>query len=191
MPDWRTIYTIAPSVDSTVALEIEKTGFMRGKKHLLFFESFRGELCYVPECPETSRLDIMIDANSVVCRDRWLSARQQAQVTSFARREALDSGRHPEIRFASARVSAKPLRGFVVDGVLTLRGIGRNVRVNVVMGAMKKGRFQVDGDATLKLSDFGITPPSHMLGLIGTKDDALLRLLLWATEPASPRTISA
>jgi polyisoprenoid-binding protein YceI len=183
MADWRTIYSISPSVDSTVALEIEKTGFMRGKKHLLFFENFRGELCFVPECAETSRLEVIIDANSVVCRDSWLSAKQQAQVTSFARREALDSARHPEMRFASTRVSAKPLRGFVVDGVLTLRGTGRNVRVNVVMGPMKKGRFQVDGDATLKLSDFGIHPPSQLFGLVGTKDTALLRLLLWATEP--------
>jgi polyisoprenoid-binding protein YceI len=185
MPDWRTIYTIAPSVDSTVALEIEKTGWMRGKKHLLFFEDFRGELCYVPESPEASRLEMKIEANSVVCRDRWLSARLQAQVTSFARRDALDAERHPEIRFASTRVSAKPLRGFVIAGVLTLRGIGRNVRVNVVIGPMKKGRFQVDGDAALKLTDFGIKPPSHLLGLAGTKDEALLRLLLWATEPTA------
>lgn len=186
MADWRTIYTISPSVDSTLALEIEKTGLMRGKKHLLFFESFRGELCYVPECPETSRLDIMIDAHSVACRDAWLKPKRQAQVTSFARRDALDAAHHPEIRFASTRVCAKPLRGFVVDGVLTLRGTGRNVRVNVVIGPMKKGRFQVDGDATLSLSDFGIHPPSQLFGLVGTKDSALLRLLLWATEPAAP-----
>ena len=185
MPDWRTIYTISPSVDSTIALEVEKTGFMRGKKHLLFFEDFQGELCYVPEHPESSRLDITIEAGSAVCRDRWLRPRQQSQVTSFARREALDAERYPQIRFASIRVSAKPLRGFVVDGVLTLRGTGRNVRVNVVMGPMKKGRFQVDGDATLKLSDFGIHPPSQLFGLVGTKDTALLRLLLWATEPAA------
>lgn len=185
MPDWRTVYTIGPSVDSTVALEIEKTGLKRGKKHLLFFENFRGELCYVPESPEASRLAISIDANSVACRDQWLSAKRQQQVTSFARQDALDATRHPDIRFASTRVSAKPLRGFVVEGVLTLRGIGRTLRVNVVIGPLKKGRFQVDGDATLLLSDFGIHPPSQLFGLVGTKDNALLRLLLWATEPSA------
>lgn len=185
MTDWRTTYIIAPSVDSTVALEIEKTGLMRGKKHLLFFEDFHGELCYVAESPEASRMEMKIVACSVVCRDPWLSARQRQQVISFALRDALDAERHPEIRFASVRVSAKPLRGFVIDGVLTLRGVGRNVRVNVVIGPMKKGRFQVDGDATLKLSDFGVKPPSHMFGLAGTKDEALLRLLLWATEPGA------
>lgn len=191
MADWRTTYSIAPSIDSTIALEIEKTGLLRGKKHLLFFENFRGELCYVPGYPESSRLDMMIDARSVVCRDQWLKPKHQAQVTAYARREALDADHHPEIRFASTRISAKPLRGFVVEGVLTLRGTGRNVRVNVVLNPMKRERFQVDGDATLRLSDFGIKAPSSLMGLIGSKDDALLRLLLWATEPNSPHLVGA
>ena len=182
MSAWQTIYTISPSNDSTLALEVFKTGLMRRKKHILFFENFAGELSFVREHPESSRLDISIDALSVTCRDQWLKPKQQQMVTKFAR-EALAVDRHPDIRFASTRISAKPLRGFVVEGVLTLRGTGRNVRVNVVLNPMKRGRFQIDGDATLRLSDFGIPPPSMLLGLIGTKDEALLRLLLWAAEP--------
>ena len=188
MSAWQTIYTIAPSLDSTLALEVFKTGLMRGKKHFLFFENFQGELSYVRECPESSRLDIMIDAASVVCRDHWLRPKQQQMVTSFARNQALAVDRHPEIRFASTRISAKPLRGYVIEGVLSLRGTTRNVRVNVVLTAMNRGRFQIDGDATFRLSDFGITPPSLLFGLAGTKDEALLRLLLWATEPIAAHT---
>jgi len=183
MSAWQTAYTISPSIDSTLALEVFKTGLMRRKKHILFFENFVGELLYVQEHPESSRLDISIDATSVVCRDQWLNPKKQRLVTSYVREEALAAARHPEIRFASTRILAKPLRGFVVEGVLTLRGTGRNVRVNVVLNPMKKGRFQIDGDATLRLSDFGINPPSMLMGLVGTKDEALLRLLLWATEP--------
>ena len=183
MSAWQTVYTIAPSIDSTLALEIFKTGLMRRKKHILFFENFTGELSYVREHPESSRLDISIDALSVTCRDQWLKPKQQQLVTKYARNEALAADQYPGIRFASTRISAKPLRGFVVEGVLTLRGTGRNVRVNVVLNPMKRGRFQIDGDATLHLSDFGITPPSMLFGLVGTKDEALLRLLLWATEP--------
>lgn len=183
MSDWQTVYTISPSADSTLALEVMKTGLMGRKKHVLFFENFAGELSYIREHPESSRLDISIDALSVVCRDEWLKPKQQRLVTEYARKEALAADRHPEIRFASTRISAKALRGFVVEGVLTLRGTGRNVRVNVVLNPMKRNRLQIDGDATLKLSDFGIHPPSMLLGLVGTKDEALLRLLLWAAEP--------
>lgn len=183
MPEWQTILTISPSLDSTLALEVFKTGLKRGKKHILFFENFHGELAYVKERPESSRLDVMIDANSVVCRDSWLRTRQQKQVTSFAKTQALDTAHHPEVRFASSRVSAKPLRGFLVEGVLALRGTTRNIRLNVVLTAMSRGRFQIDGDAALRLSDFGIHPPSSLFGLNGTQDEALIRLLLWATEP--------
>jgi polyisoprenoid-binding protein YceI len=183
MTDWQTVYTISPSADSTLALEVHKTGLMRRKKHILFFDNFAGELTYVREHPESSRLDISIDALSVACRDEWLKPKQRRMVTEYALKEALAADRHPEIRFASTRIAAKPLRGFVIEGVLTLRGTGRNVRVNVVLNAMKRGRFQIDGDATLRLSDFGIHPPSMLFGLVGTQDEALLRLLLWATEP--------
>ena len=185
MSAWQTVYTISPSADSTLALEVSKTGLMRNKKHILFFENFAGELSYVREHPESSRLDISIDALSVTCRDAWLKPKQRQVVTNYALKKALAADRYPEMRFASTRISAKPLRGFVIDGVLTLRGTGRNVRVNVVLNAMTRGRFQIDGDATLRLSDFDISPPSMMFGLVGTKDEALLRLLLWATEPVA------
>jgi len=183
MSAWQTVFTISPSNDSTIALEIFKTGLMRRKRHILFFDNFAGELSYVHDHPESSRLQISIDALSVTCRDQWLNQKQQRMVTAYARDHALAVDRYPEIRFASTRISAKPLRGFVVEGVLNLRGTGRNVRVNVVLNPMKRGRFQIDGDATLRLTDFGITPPSMWFGLAGTKDEALLRLLLWAAEP--------
>jgi polyisoprenoid-binding protein YceI len=184
MSAWQTVCTISPSADSTLALEVFKTGIMRRKKHILFFENFSGELSYVREHPESSRLDISIDAASVSCRDQWLKPRQRQAVTAYVRDKALAARQHPEIRFSSTRILAKPLRGFVIEGVLTLRGTGRNVRVNVVLTPMKRSRFQIDGDSTLRLSDFGIHPPSLLFGLAGTKDEALLRLLLWAVEPA-------
>lgn len=175
------LYTISPSNDSTLAIEVSKTGLMRRRKHILFFEKFSGELCYVPEHAEASRVEITIDAASVVCRDKWLSGKKQEAVTRYARTEALLASRHPEIRFASSRISHKALRGFVVEGVLCIRGISRTVKVNIVLTPMKHERTQIDGDATIRLSDFEIKPPSKFFGLAGTSDQALVRLLLWAT----------
>lgn len=174
------LYTISPSSDSTLAIELYKTGLMRRKKHILFFENFSGNLHYVPHHPESSRIDMSIDATSVVCRDRWLRQRAQQRVTTYARKEALAVDRHPEIGFRSTRICLKPLRGFVVEGELKIRGVSRIVKVNVVLSPRKQDRFQVDGDTTICLSDFGIKPPSALLGLIGTKDEGLVRLLLWA-----------
>ena len=182
MPVGEVLYTILPSNDSTLALEVLKTRLMRRKKHTLFFENFRGEFSYFPERPEASRVNLTIDARSVICRDPWLKTRKQQLVTNYVRNEGLSADDHPEIRFASTRIYRKPIRGFVVEGVLTVRGVGRTVKVNVVLNPMKHGRVQIDGDATFCLSDFGVRPPSSMFGLIGTKDEALVRLLLWATQ---------
>lgn len=175
------LYTIAPSADSTLALEVWKTGLMRKRKHILFFENFNGSLHYVPQAPESSRANIVIDVNSVICRDNWLNPKKQRAVTQYAKHDALVSDGHSEIKFTSSRIAAKPLRGFIVEGELKICGISRMVKVNVVVNEKKRDSLQLDGDATLHLSDFDIKPPSSLFGLIGTKDEALVRILLWAT----------
>jgi polyisoprenoid-binding protein YceI len=186
MPGSEILHTISPSNDSTVALEVFKTGLLRNRKHILFFENFQGELYYTPERPESSRVTMCVDTRSLVCRDQWLKPKKQQAVSRYAREEALTAVSHPEIRFSSTRIAAKPLRGFVVEGVLDIRSITRVVKVNVVLNPMKNDRFQIDGDATIRLSDFGVNPPAALLGLIGTKDEALVRLLLWAMPPNTP-----
>lgn len=186
MPVSELLYTISPSADSTVAIEVLKTGLMRRKKHLLFFEKFSGSLQYVPQCPESSRATLVIDANSVICRDQWLKPKKQRAVTQYAKDEALVTDGHSEIHFSSSRISAKPLRGFVVEGELKICGIGRLVKVNVVVNEKKRDALQLDGDATLRLSDFDIKLPSSFFGLIGTNDEALVRILLWATPAGMP-----
>jgi polyisoprenoid-binding protein YceI len=189
MPAREALYTISPSADSTIAIEVFKTGLRRRKKHILFFETFKGELCYFADRPEASRVNLTIDTASVVCRDQWLKARKQRAVTRYARDAALEAPTHPEIRFVSTRISAKLLRGYVVEGELKIRGIGRIVRVNIVISPRRNDSFQLDGDAAVCLTDFGIRPPSAMLGLVGTKNEGLVRLLLWAI-PATEQTHS-
>src|SRR5690348_2988011 len=98
-------YTISPSEDSTIAIEISKTGLLRKYKHLLFFQNFGGEFRYSSAQPEVSRLNMTIDANSIVCRDRWLKARKQRRITEYARSLANAAGKHPEIRFSSNRMA--------------------------------------------------------------------------------------
>lgn len=186
MPVSEIFHAISPSNDSTIALEVFKTGLLRRRKHILFFENFQGELYYAPHRPESSHVKLCVDTRSLVCRDQWLRPKKQQAVTRFARDKALSAAQHPEIRFSSTRISAKPLRGFVVEGVLDICNITRTVKVNVVLNPMKHDRFQIDGDAAIHLSDFGVKPPTALLGMIGTKDEALVRLLLWATPSQVP-----
>jgi polyisoprenoid-binding protein YceI len=178
----QTSYRILPSNDSTLAVEVYKTGLMKRKKHLLFFESFRGELDYVSDCPERSQVKMVIDSASLICRDKWLSTKKQTEITRYARNEILQTDRYPRITFASDRITAKRIRGFIVVGALTIRGTMRTVNLNLVVNQTKPQTLQIDGDAGFRLSEFGVQQPSALLGLIGTKDEVLIRLLLWATR---------
>jgi polyisoprenoid-binding protein YceI len=173
-------YTISPSEDSTIAIEISKTGLLRKYKHLLFFQNFGGEFRYSSAQPEVSRLNMTIDANSMVCRDRWLKARKQRRITEYARSLANAAGKHPEIRFSSNRMASKPLRGFVVEGVLDVWGTTRVLKVNLVLSPRTDGRLQLDADSSIRLTDFGVSPPTSYFGLAGTKDEAVIHVLLWA-----------
>jgi polyisoprenoid-binding protein YceI len=178
-------YTISASDDSTIAIEVFKTRLMRKRKHLLFFQNFSGHFLHSAERPENSQLNLIIDAKSVVCRDKWLKARQQRRITEYARNLALTADRHPEIHFSSSRVTTKPLRGFTVEGVLNVCGVTRVLKLNLVLSPRSNARLQLDADASIRLTDFGITPPSSRFGLVGTKDEALIHLLLWAKAPAN------
>ncbi len=135
MPASEALYTISPSNDSTVAIEVLKTGLLRKRRHLLVFEKFEGELSYVTEHPELSRVRLCVDSRSVVCRDRWLRKKKQEAVTRYAREAALAAS--PEIRFTSRQISPKPLRGFAVEGVLDICRVTRTVKVNITLTAME------------------------------------------------------
>lgn len=181
MAELATLYTISPSNDSAFAVEVLRTGWMgRKKRHILFFENFRGELHLVANDPAKSRIQLTADASSLVCRDTWLKEKKRAAVAEFARKDALQANLHPEIRFTSTCIRAKPLRGFVVTGILQIRGISRELKVNMSFNPRRKHEFQLDGDTALRLSDFDLPRPTAMFGLMGTKDETMVHLLLWA-----------
>ena len=178
----QTLYTISPSNDSTLAIEVYRTGLMKRKKHLLFFERFSGELWYIPENPENSRVKMAIDVSSVVCRDKWLKPKSQEEMCRHTRSEVLAADRNPQITFTSSRMTLKPIRGLAAEGALKIGETVRTVTFNVVVNQTKPATLQIDGDATFRLSDFGIARPASHFGLAGTKDEVLVRVLLWGTR---------
>jgi hypothetical protein len=68
--------------------------------------------------------------------------------------------------FTSSRVIPSPAGG-AIEGMLTLRGTSRPVRLQVISPA--PGRYR--GSATVKQSDFGITPYSGFFGALKLKDE--------------------
>jgi polyisoprenoid-binding protein YceI len=164
-------HVIQPSPESRMELRVTKTGFLRGKQHLFVFERYRGILRYDPQQPESSQVNLTIGAASAVCKDTWLSAKDLRKVQDFALKDMLDAAHHPEITFTSTAIRQAGAGGFEMQGMLTIRGISKAAAVTVAVADQKEGRLSFQGGATVRLTDYGLKPPSAALGAIGTKDE--------------------
>jgi polyisoprenoid-binding protein YceI len=178
-------YTIQPTSESSVAVQVFKSGLMTKRKHTLFFQRYRGRVEYDSENPENSRVELAFDANSVVCRDEWLKPDKRGELLAFVQKEVLAADRHEQIAFTSERVERKSPTRFEMAGTLSLRGNSKPVVSEVVVLPKGKDRLEIDGSARIKLSDYGIEWPRAFFGLIGTKDEIKLRFLLWPERAAA------
>ena len=82
--------------------------------------------------------------------------------------KALKVAEHPDITFRLSRLdragSAGALRG---TGVLTIAGVEREVTLDLKTQG-DQSTFTVKGEVQLLMTDFGITPPKAMLGMLKT-----------------------
>ncbi len=176
------LHVISSGDDSTIVAQVHETRLMRKYKYFLTFESFRGELYYAVDHPERSRLTIDIDAASVACRDRSLRENKQRRLADCVRDLALNAGEHPSIQFSSQQVSVKTLRGLLVEGILTLRGTTRLLKMNALFHPAGTDHLDVEADSAFKLSEFGIKPPSSLFGMLETSDQVLIHLQMRAAR---------
>lgn len=140
---------------------MEKTGLLAGKKHVFSFPLLEGAFTLEP--PSVA---ITLDARALELHDEWVSAKDFKQILDFARSaEVLDVAKHPAIRFRSTQVEEKEPGRFRVRGELNLKGIGRQIEVEVTR---RNERFE--GRSVFAMSSFGIKPPKAALGAVGTRD---------------------
>lgn len=171
-------YTIAPGEGAKFALTVEKTGLMRGKKHIFVFERYEGQLSFDSQTPANSSVRLAIDARSIVCKDDWVSAKDLANVQKTALEDMLDAARSPSMSFVSTAIRAMPANSFEAQGTLTIRGKAKPVTVTIRLDARDAAVLKAEGSAKIRLTDYGLKPPSAVLGAIGTKDEMTLDFTL-------------
>jgi polyisoprenoid-binding protein YceI len=165
-------YLIRPSAESTLTLEVFKSGILSGKKHLFFFEDYQGELDYDPARVENSQVRLTIQARSVTCKDNWIKAEDRKKVLDAALNDMMAVNQYPQISFISSRIVTK----------LTVRGIAKPVTLEAAVKSVADVRLEIDGDAYISHKDYGLTPLSKFGGIVGTKDQMMLRFLVWAEK---------
>lgn len=103
-------------------------------------------------------------------------------------RRALGAEEHPTITFVLTDAEAlgeEPEPGAWVSiqstGDLHLAGAHRRLTVDADGRRLPDGRVVVRGEHALRMSDFGVRPPSRALGLVRAHDDIVVRFDLVAT----------
>ncbi len=175
-------YQIRPSNESISALEVFKAGLLMGKKHVLFFEKYSGEVEYSRERPEESSVRIVVEARSARCRDDWLKPADRKKVLAATVDGMLAADRYPDIAFSSTRIVPKGSSRLEVQGTFSISGTTRPATMDVTITPIGDDRLELDCNSVISLRDYGLKPPSSALGLIRTKDNAIFRFLLWAEK---------
>lgn len=89
--------------------------------------------------------------------------------------DAMKAKTYPEIRYELTEASGMTgtAESFVVKtrGKLTVAGVTRDVQMDVTASKSGERRYILSGTAPLKMTDFGIKPPTAMMGAIKSADD--------------------
>jgi polyisoprenoid-binding protein YceI len=171
-------FSIRPTSESSIGIEVFHSGIRRGRKHVFFFERYSGTLDYDPEVPESSSATLIIEAQSLACRDQDLSAKKRRELASRIKSEMLAASKFPEIVFSSTRIRKTAKHRFDFEGALRLGGKSQPMRADVA-AIIARERIEIDATARVRLSDYGLHPPRSFFGLVGTKDEVIVRCLLW------------
>ena len=105
--------------------------------------------------------------------------------------EALRAEAHPYIRYELDQL--RPLESgdadpswqhFRATGQVTVAGVTRRVEQVLQARRLDNGRLRATGSVELRMTDFGIEPPSTLFGLIRAEDTIVVVFDLWAeAEP--------
>lgn len=89
--------------------------------------------------------------------------------------KALDSDDHPKISFSSnGTISATPKSATKTKGKLQIAGKEKEVELEFSVDEAQNDQFTVSGKIPVKMSDFGIDPPTAMMGTLKTGDEVVI-----------------
>jgi len=177
---------------SEFRIELGKAGLLKalGDEHLIRVREYRCDVLFDEQAMQRSSVKLVVRSASLEVLDPRLSPEKRAEVQKKMQGpEVLDVARFPEIAFTSRGITAAGTNRFRVDGDLRIRDVTRPVTFEV---ALARGDTvaspvvtapTVTGEARVKMSAFGIAPPSAGAGTVKVKDEMKISFRL-ALVPA-------
>jgi polyisoprenoid-binding protein YceI len=112
--------------------------------------------------------------------------------------DALNSKKFPNITYhltsadlKSAPTKADPAYHFAAVGQLTISGEANAVNLDLAVLPQAYGQLKVTTSTSLKMSDYGIKPPTAMLGMIKSGDAVTVKVTWQLSEQPAPQATPA
>jgi polyisoprenoid-binding protein YceI len=153
---------------STLTVRVFKAGLFRAfaDNHTIQAPIAEGSL----DDSAAPSVQLAIDAKRMKVLDPGLSPKDREDVqTRMLGPDVLDTSRFAQIRFRSTAVQRQDGNRWLVRGDLELHGQTHPIALNV---ALESGHYK--GSATLRQSDFAITPISIAGGTVKVKDQVTI-----------------
>ncbi len=165
-------------VHTRIAFAVDHAGFSRS---LGTFSGVTGTLVFDPEQPAQAQVQVEVPVDGLDFGDeRWNRAALAGNL--------LDAATHPVARFRSTRVEPLDDGRTIVHGVLELRGVSREIRLDATINAVRRHPLPpfrrtagFSATATLSRADFGISAWRSLIG-----DAVELRIEAEATRMRDP-----
>lgn len=167
---------------SVVTIHVSSSGLLSafGHEHEITTGISRGHIQY----PENSWVELWVDARALRVVDSDLSAKDRAAVQSRMQGPGvLDAHGFPEIHFRSTAIRQSGGNRWAVRGDLELHGQSRPVALEMT----ETGGWFL-GTATLKMRDYGISPPAAAGGSVKVKNEIKLDFKITTAQASSLAT---
>ncbi len=149
--------------------------------------NFDGEVRLDSDTLASAAVNVIVRADSLELVDNVRPADRQ-EIENRMRREVLEVGAFPEIRFESTEIIATATaadRNLVrITGLLSLHGVTNRERVDAALSLYDDG-IRLAGEFPLRLSDYRIRPVTALGGSIVLRDELRVAFDLVAMKEAS------
>jgi polyisoprenoid-binding protein YceI len=181
---------------SRIWVVTHRTGLLSflGHEHAILAQKWTADLCWDEPAHSASRALLHIDARTLdIDADsarvlagigKGPSEQQRKQISGKLHApQGLGTEQFPEIRFASTRVTGESGGTLKVGGILTIKGVSREVEMPVTVQRRPNGELWFAGNLSFRQSIFGIRPES-IAGVVKVADMVDLHVTLLAKPKA-------